>query len=171
MNFSNKIPELLTLCKLEYFPQYYWIENKNKKEYNFQTSNKRWISNLRIVSQRWLWYIQCAKLQILTPVPIILPFRGHSFMTSAKGKILTALPPTSTVIQFYSAPPSAVLQWMSIIEFRRNPSPEKWIFWNIPHTLQQRYQYTYTKFFFFTKERNVYKFHKCNKTDRKANTP
>ena len=34
VNFSNRLLELLTLCKLEYFHKYYWVQNKNKKEYN-----------------------------------------------------------------------------------------------------------------------------------------
>ena len=68
------------------------------------------------------------KLQILTRVSIILPFRGHTFMTSAKGKILTTPPFTFRAIRFWSVPPSAALQWMSIIEFRRTSTPEEWYF-------------------------------------------
>ena len=82
-------------------------------------------------------------------------------MTSAKWKLLTAPPLTSTTIRFWSAPPSAVQQWMSIIEFRRTPPPEKQYF--------DISMYLYIAFF-FAKAHNVYKFYKNNKTDRKANT-
>ena len=34
VNFSNRLLELLTLCKLEYFLKYCWFLNKNKEEYN-----------------------------------------------------------------------------------------------------------------------------------------
>ena len=34
VSFSNRLLELFTLRKLEYFLKYYWIENENKQQYN-----------------------------------------------------------------------------------------------------------------------------------------
>ena len=36
--FGNKLLELTVLWKLEYFLKYYWIQNKSKNLYNFETS-------------------------------------------------------------------------------------------------------------------------------------
>ena len=83
-----------------------------------------------IYSSNKSWYIQFLnqKLQTLTRVSKFLPSKGHSFMTSAKWKIFNAPPFTFTAIQFWSAHPSAVLRWMSIIEFWSIPLPDQWCF-------------------------------------------
>ena len=112
--------------------------------------------------------IRKSKLQILTPVSIIFPFKGHSFMTFANWKILTVPPLTSTVIQFWSARPSAVPQLISIIESRSTPSSEKQYFKIFLISFNSKINILIV--FFFAEAHIVYKFHKYNKTDRKAST-
>ena len=116
VNYSNRL-----LCKLIFFSNITESKTKTKKNITCKPATK---------GESYNWYIQYAnqKLQILTRVSAILPFRGHSFITSSKWNVLTAPPLTSTAIRLCSALPSTVLQWMSIIEFTSTPSLEKWYF-------------------------------------------
>ena len=134
--------------------------------------NQQQKANLKFINiYSKFWYIQCAnqKLLILTWVSIILPFRGHSFMIFAKWKLLNASPFISTAIQFWSVLPYAVLQWMSIIEFRRTPLPKKWYFKIFLISFNSEIN-KLRHSFCLCYGAQFYKFHKYNKTDWKANT-
>ena len=96
-------------------------------------------------------------------VSIILPFRGHSFMTSAKWNLLTAHPLTFTAIQFWSANQCPWLNSEGVQHLKNDVSKYS------SETSTVRSAYLGIAFFFI-KAHNVYKSHKYNKTNRKANT-